>query len=149
MYAMNDITINKDNFCISTDKSKLDITIIHHYLSKEAYWSLNIPLERVQKSINNSLCYGVYYNDQQIGFARVITDFASFAYIADVFILNEYRGKGLSKWLVETMITHPELQDLRRWALRTRDAHGLYNKFGFADISDPEKWMELDTKKVY
>lgn len=146
---MKAITTYKDSFCISTDKSKLDIKVIHHYLSTEAYWSINIPLDNVQKAIDNSLCFGVYFNEKQIGFARVITDCASFAYLADVFILKEFRNQGLSKWLMETIMSHPELQGLRMWALRTKDAHGLYKKFGFNEIVNTEKWMEFDTKKVY
>lgn len=147
--TMMAISKHVDGFYISTDKNKLDVDSIHDYLSKKAYWSLNIPKDRVQKAIENSLCFGVYKNDEQVGFARVISDFSTIAYLGDVYILEHYRGKGLSKWLMETVMTHPELQGLRRWILLTGDAHELYRKFGWTDIAAPEKWMELHNKNVY
>ncbi len=146
---MTDLTIYNDEFCISTDKTKLDIDSIHEFLSTKAYWCLNIPKATVQIAIQNSLCFGVYRNEKQIGFARVITDFSTVAYLGDVYILEEYRGKGLSKWLIETIMVHPNLQGLRRWILLTGDAHGLYRKFGWTDIADPSRWMELHNKSVY
>lgn len=146
---MMDLTIFKDEFCISTHKAKLDVDAIHHFLSTKAYWCLNIPKERVDASIQNSLCFGVYYHDKQIGFARIISDYATIAYLGDVYILEEYRGNGLSKWLMETIMGHPALQGLRRWILLTGDAHGLYRQFGWTDIADPTKWMEIHNKKVY
>lgn len=146
---MTDINIYKDNFCISTDNTKLDIETIHEFLSTKAYWCLNIPKEKVEISIRNSLCFGVYQNNKQIGFARIISDFSTIAYLGDVFILEEYRGKGLSKWLMENIMNYPRLQGLRRWILLTGDAHCLYRKYGWTDIEDPSKWMELHDKNVY
>lgn len=143
------MTIYKDEFCISTDKKKLDIDAIHYFLSTQAYWSLNIPKSTVHRSIQNSLCFGIFSNDKQIGFARVITDYATIAYLGDVYVLEAYRGKGLSKWLMETITAHPDLQGLRRWILLTGDAHGLYRQFGWNDIADPSRWMERHDKNVY
>lgn len=138
-----------DGFLISTDKSKLDIESIHGFLSAKAYWSLNIPKERVQKAIENSLCFGVYQKELQIGFARVISDYSTIAYLGDVYILEAFRGMGLSKWLMETIMNHPDLQGLRRWILLTGDAHGLYEQFGWTALADSSKWMELHNKNVY
>lgn len=146
---MTDLIVFKDRFCISTDEMKLDIDSVHEFLSTKAYWCLNIPKETVRKSIENSLCFGVYDGDKQIGFARVISDFSTIAYLGDVYILEEYRGNGLSKWLMEIIMNHPELQNLRRWILLTGDAHGLYRQFGWNDIADPPKWMEKHNKNVY
>jgi N-acetylglutamate synthase-like GNAT family acetyltransferase len=146
---MMDIISYKDGFCISTDKTKLDVDSIHEFLSTKAYWSLNIPKETVQTAIQNSLCFGVYQNEKQVGFARIISDFSTIAYLGDVYILEECRGNGLSKWLMETIMDHPHLQGLRRWILLTGDAHGLYRKFGWTDIADSSKWMELHNKNVY
>jgi GNAT superfamily N-acetyltransferase len=133
----------KDGFIISTDKTKLDNGIIHHYLYNESYWAKNIPLQVIEKSIEGSYCFGVYHDNVQVGFARVITDKATFAYLADVFILENYRGKGLSKWLMQTIMNNEELQGLRRWLLATRDAHGLYAQFGFMPLDKPERIMGL------
>ncbi len=146
---MKEININKEGFSISTDKTKLDLDAIHAFLSTQAYWCKNIPKEKVQSSIENSLCFGVYNNKKQIGFARIITDYATIAYLGDVYILEEYRSQGLSKWLIETVMNYPNLQGLRRWILLTGDAHGLYRQFGWTDIADPSKWMELHNKNVY
>ncbi|MBB4805470.1 N-acetylglutamate synthase-like GNAT family acetyltransferase [Chryseobacterium defluvii] len=146
---MTDLILHKDQFCISTDKAKLDIDSIHQFLSTQAYWCLNIPKDKVETSIQNSLCFGVYENEKQIGFARIISDFSTIAYLGDVYILEEYRGNGLSKWLMEIIMNHPDLQNLRRWILLTGDAHGLYRQFGWTDIGDPSKWMELHNKNVY
>ncbi len=132
----------KEGFEISTDKSKLDIDTIHHYLSKESYWAKNIPFELIEKSIEGSICFGVYHNSRQVGFARMITDCATFGYLADVFIIDEYRGKGLSKWLMEVIINYPPFQPLRRWMLATRDAHWLYEQFGFTPLDRPERIMQ-------
>lgn len=139
----------KDDFVISTDKTKLDVAIIHHYLCYESYWAKNIPLPVVEKSIRNSFCFGVYHSSRQVGFARVITDHATFAYLADVFILEKYRGRGLSKWLMQTIMEHPELQGLRRWMLATRDAHGLYAQVGFVPLDKPERIMGLKPFEEY
>lgn len=146
---MKDITIYKDQFSISTDKSKLDVDSVHDFLSTKAYWCLNIPKEKVQVAIENSLCFGVYEEEKQVGFARIITDFSTIAYLGDVYVLEEYRGKGLSKWLMETIMNHEDLQGLRRWILLTGDAHELYRQYGWTNIADPTKWMELHDKNVY
>ncbi|UUC45397.1 GNAT family N-acetyltransferase [Flavobacterium cerinum] len=138
-----------DAFTITTDKSKLDINVIHRYLSGESYWSKDIPIERIQKSIENALCFGVYHNDQQIGYAKVVSDFSTMAYLGDVFILESYRGQGLSKQLMETIMSHPELQNLRRWILLTADAHELYKKYGWQPIASPEKWMEIHQPDIF
>ena len=136
-------------FLISTDKAKLDLNAIHDFLSTKAYWSLNIPKDKVKLAIENSLCFGMYENGKQIGFARVISDMATIAYLGDVYILEEYRGKGLSKWLMDVLMNHPDLQGLRRWILLTGDAHGLYRQYGWTAIADASKWMELHNKNVY
>ena len=133
----------KNGFVISTDKSKLDIPAIHYYLSNDAYWSKNIPLDIVQKSIEGSVCFGIYFNEEQAGFARVITDGATFGYIADVFVIEKFRGMGLSKWMMQFILEHPGLQNFRRWMLATRDAHGLYKQFGFEALEKPERIMGL------
>lgn len=132
----------QNEFLISTDSTKLQIDVIHNFL-KNSYWAKNIPISIVKNSIENSFCFGVYHHQNQIGFARLITDFSTFAYLADVFILDEFRGKGLSKWLMKTIIEFPEIQGLRGWMLKTSDAHGLYAKYGFASPKFPEKIMEL------
>ena len=128
---------------ISTDKKRLDIKVIHNYLSNESYWAKGRTLETVQRSIENSLCFGVYIENKQVGFARVITDYAVFAWLLDVFILPEFQGKGYGKKLMEVIITHNHLQGLRRWGLGTDDAHGLYKQFGFAPLHKPENMMEI------
>ncbi len=139
----------QDEFCISTDKSKIDLKMVHRFLSEESYWSKNIPFEKVEKAAANSLTFGVYDGPVQIGYARVISDYTSVAYLGDVFILPAYRGKGLSKWLLKIIMTCPELQGLRRWILLTADAHGLYKQFGWKEIAAPERWMEIHHKNVY
>jgi hypothetical protein len=123
-------------YYITTDISKLDVNVIHRYLSDESYWAKGIPKHIVEKSIANSLCFGLFHNHHQIGFARLVTDKATFAYLADVFILDGHRGKGLSKWLMKTIQSHPELQSLRRWLLSTKDAHGLYEQSGWTKVPD-------------
>lgn len=138
-----------NEYIVSTDKDKLDILMIHQFLSQEAYWCLNIPLEIVQRSIDNSVCFGVYRGDEQVGFARVVTDMATFGYLADVFILPEHRGKGLSKRLMEFIMAYPSLQGLRRIMLVTRDAHGLYKQFGFQPIETPENTMFIKAFTSY
>ena len=142
----------KENFIISTDKSKLDFAVIHKYLSMESYWAKNIPAALVQKAIQGSFCFGIYKKEneqQQIGFARVITDTATFGYLADVFILEKYRGIGLSKWLMEEIMNHPELQGFRGWMLGTKDAHGLYEQFGFKRLEKSERIMRLGLLEAY
>jgi GNAT superfamily N-acetyltransferase len=141
----------KDEYFISTDSALLNIDIIYNYLSQESYWAQNIPKQVVEKSISNSLCFGLYHQDKQIGFARLITDKATFAYLADVFILDEYRKKGLAKWLMETIQAHPDLRGLRRWMLGTRDAHGLYEQFGWTVLDEDtrKRFMQRHNKNVY
>ena len=138
----------RDNFTISTDRSRLDIDVIHHFLTN-SYWAKGIPRETVARSIEHSLCFGIYNETGQVGFARVITDYATFAYIGDVFVLEPYRGRGLSRWLMQCILDHPQLQRLRRWSLVTRDAHGLYSQFGFKPLASPGRWMELHDPEVY
>jgi GNAT superfamily N-acetyltransferase len=144
---------SQNEFFISTDKTKLDVDAIHNYLCNESYWAKNIPVQTVQKSIEGSYCFGLYVVQnsitQQIGFARVITDCATFGYLADVFILETYRGKGLSKWLMKTIMECPDLQGMRRWLLATKDAHGLYLKFGFAALDKPERIMGFKPFETY
>jgi GNAT superfamily N-acetyltransferase len=128
---------------VSTDPKRLDLDVIHRFLSQRSYWAEGIPREVVERSIRNSLAFGVYDEDRLVGFARVVTDRATFAYLADVFVLEEYRGRGLSKWLLECVLAHPDLKGLRRWLLVTRDAHGLYARYGFRPLADPEALMEI------
>jgi N-acetylglutamate synthase-like GNAT family acetyltransferase len=149
-------TMEKDDFIISTDKLKLDISFIHQYLSKEAYWCKNISLDIVKRSIDNSISFGMYHQDKQalpagrqVGFARVITDKATFGYLADVFIINDYRGRGLSKWLMQCILGHPELKGLRGLLLGTKDAHGLYSQFGFKPLEYPERFMRYSSFTEY
>jgi N-acetylglutamate synthase-like GNAT family acetyltransferase len=141
----------KENYFISTDVSKLNVDLIHHYLSEESYWAKGIPKDVVEKSIANSLCFGIYCDNEQIGFARLVTDKATFGYLADVFILSKYRGKGLSKFLMQTIHAHPELQNLRRWWLGTKDDHGLYEQFGWTRITDDvaKRFMQKHNPDVY
>jgi GNAT superfamily N-acetyltransferase len=127
---------------ISTDAQGLDLDVIHRFLSEESYWAPGVTREVVARSIENSICFGLYGASGQVGFARVITDRAAFAYLADVFVLPEHRGRGLGKWLVETVLSHPDLQNLRRFFLGTADAHSLYERYGFRPI-DPSRMMEL------
>ena len=132
----------KNSYFISTDKSKLDLEAVHNFITN-SYWAKGISFEDVKKGIENSLSFGVYKQDSQIGFARVITDYSRLAHLADVFILEEYRGLGLAKWLMENIMNHPELQSIKKWTLLTEDAHGLYRQFGFQDLKNPEIYMEL------
>lgn len=130
----------KHKFYISTDKSKLDISLIHNSL-KTLYWTENIPLAILSKSINNSLCFGLYEGDKQVGFARVITDYTTSALLKDVFILEPYREQGFGIWFVESILEYPELQKVAMWLLGTKDAHGLYRRYGFKDLKQPERIM--------
>jgi GNAT superfamily N-acetyltransferase len=146
---MNFHEYQKDEFIISTDKSRLQIEVIQKFLTEDSYWARNRTPEQTRMAIENSLCFGLYFENKQIGFARVVSDFATFAYLGDVFVLEEFRGRGLSKWLMEVMISHPQLQNLRRWILATKDAHGLYEQFGFHGLKFPERWMELPAPNAY
>ena len=140
--------MQREGFAITTETSFFNVEFIHAFLSN-SYWAKNIPLETVQQSIDNSLCFGVFHLGRQIGFARMITDKATFGYLADVFIDEGYRGQGLSKWLMEEIMAHPDLQGLRRMMLATRDAHGLYEQFGFSALSFPERWMQIHQPDIY
>lgn len=127
---------------ITTDKSLLDKKMIHHYLSNKSYWAKGRSFDTVKMSIENSLCFGVYLDNKQIGFARVVTDYAVFAWIMDVFILDEYQGRGFGKKLMEKIMNYVSLQNIHRWGLGTEDAHGLYEKYGFKTLKNPENMME-------
>jgi GNAT superfamily N-acetyltransferase len=138
----------RDEFLISTDRERLSLDVIHGFLTN-CYWAKGISREIVARSMEHSLCFGIYDGAAQVGFARVISDFATFAYIGDVFVLESHRGRGLSKWLMECIIQHPSLHGLRRWVLLTRDAHSLYSKYGFAPLKSPKRYMELHRPDVY
>jgi GNAT superfamily N-acetyltransferase len=138
----------RGEYSISTELGRLDIPLIHDYLSHSSYWAKDRSREKVQRSIENSLNFGVFHCREQVGFARVVTDYETFAWLADVFILEEHRGLGLSKWLLEVILAHPKLQGLRRWLLATRDAHGLYRRYGFTELEDPKRWLERLTETV-
>ena len=140
--------LRKGEYEIDTDKRRLDLSAIHRFLS-QSYWAKNRTLEQSLTAIENSLCFGVYRGREQVGFARVVTDKATFAYIADVFILDGHRGKSLSKWLMATIVEQPDMQNLRRWILATQDAHGLYRQFDFGGLQFPERWMERAAPDAY
>ena len=157
------VEYRRGEFVLSTDPARLNLDVIHGFLTN-CYWSKGIPREVVQRSIEHSLCFGIYDEGgekspllakparngaPQIGFARVVSDFASVAYLGDVFVLESHRGRGLSKWMMECIVQHPALQGLRRWILLTRDAHGLYSQFGFTPVKSPERYMELHDPDVY
>ncbi|RAJ08943.1 GNAT family N-acetyltransferase [Arenibacter echinorum] len=139
----------KNEYLISTDSKKLEISSIHNFLTNESGWSNGISFDKVKKSINNSLNFGMYLDSKLIGYARVISDFSTIAYLGDIFILKEYRGLGLSKWLMETIMDHKHLQDLRRWILLTSTAEWLYEKYGFTKLPKPEIYMEKFNPNVY
>ncbi|MHA4847385.1 GNAT family N-acetyltransferase [Flavitalea antarctica] len=138
-----------DEFLITTDKSKMDIAAIHDFLSKHSGWSDNIPFEKVKTSIEHSLNFGLFHQEKQVGFARVISDFSTIAYLGDIYVLERYRGLGLSKKLMEVVMGHPNLQGLRRWILLTSTAEWLYEKYGFTKLPKPEIYMELYNPEVY
>ena len=135
------LELQRDRFTISTDPARLDIDAIVDMLSR-AYWAIGRPRERSERAIRNSLVFGVYDGERQIGVARVVTDYSIFAYLCDVFIHEEYRANGLGKWLVQVIMDHPDLAGMRRWVLVTNDAHGLYSQYGFTSLDDPEEWMQ-------
>jgi GNAT superfamily N-acetyltransferase len=150
LYSGLEMTIWKNqNFTITNDKTDLQTDVIHKFLREESYWAKDRSFEKTKIAIENSLCFGMYFEGKQIGFARVVSDFATFAYLGDVFILEEFRGKGLSKWLMEVIISHEDLQDLRRWVLATKDAHGLYAQFEFSGLKFPDRWMEKTAPNAY
>lgn len=136
-------------FTISTSRSRLQIDAIHKFLSEESYWAKERTREQTETAIKNSLPFGVYKSENQIGFARVVTDYATFAYLGDVYIIEDFRRMGLSLWLMETILRHPDLQGFRRWILATRDAHALYEKFEFTALKFPERWMEKTAPNAY
>lgn len=142
---MNDKFFQDKGYIISTDKSFIDFDAVYNYLENESYWAKGVTIERLKKAIDNSMCFGIYKDGKQAGFARVVTDKATFAYVCDVFVLDAHRGLGLSKWLMQTIREYPELKGLRRWSLATSDAHGLYQQFGFVPLSKPQNWMEVYT----
>ena len=134
--------VHKDNFIISTDPSRLDHDAIADMLSR-SYWASGRPREALERALNNSLVFGIYEGGKQIGIARVVSDYAVFADLCDVFIHEDYRAHGLGKWLMQTVMSHPDLQGLRRWTLATKDAHGLYKQFGWTPLDGPDHWMEI------
>lgn len=136
-------------FIISTDIRRLQMDVIQRFLTDESYWARNRTPEQTETAVKNSLPFGVYKGENQIGFARVVTDYATFAYLGDVFILEECRGLGLGQWLMETIVAHPRLQNFRRWILATKDAHTLYAKYGFTELKHPERWMEKAAPNAY
>jgi GNAT superfamily N-acetyltransferase len=138
----------RNEYHISTDANQIDVDVVHQFLVS-SYWAKDLPLDVLQRSLRNSLIFGLYKENEQIGLARVITDYATFAYIADVFVLPHYRGQGLGKWLIETIVSHPELQGLRRWLLITKDAHELYRKFGFTELNNPARFMDKWNPDIY
>jgi len=142
---MDDEAFINKGYKISTDLSLLDFDTIFNYLDQQSYWAKGMPPQKLKKALEHSICFGVYKDGAQAGFARVVTDKATFAYLCDVFILPENQGIGLSKWLMQTIMAHPDLQGLRRWALATLDAHGLYKQFGFDVINNPGSWMQIFT----
>jgi len=141
--------IIENGFVFSDDRNLVDVKAVHHYLSTESYWAKAIPLELVQKSVVNSLCFGIYKDQQQVGFARWITDRATFAYLCDVYVVEDFRGLGLSKKLMSLMLFHPDLQGLRRYQLATLDAHGLYEQFGFKALENSERQMAIVFQDLY
>ena len=142
------VEYRRGEFSISTDRERLNLNVVHGFLTS-CYWAKGIPREVVARSIAHSLCFGIYEGGAQVGFARVVSDFATMAYLGDVFVLESHRGRGLSKWLLDCIVQHPALLNLRRWILLTRDAHELYSQFGFAPLKAPERYMELHRPDVY
>ncbi len=144
--------MDENEYEISTDKTKLDLALIHDFLANQSYWAKDIPFNVLKKSIENALCFGLYHQGKQVGFGRVITDYATTAYVGDVFIIESYRGRGLGKRLVRTIVDHPELEGLRLWFLGTKDAHDLYRKYGFQKVADTpamERLMAILDPDVY
>ena len=138
-----------DSLRIDTDREALDLELIHNFLVEESYWARERTLEQTEKAIEHSICFGVYDGERQVAFARVVSDRATFAYLGDVFVVAEYQGRGIGKMLMEAVVAHPDLQGLRRWVLATRDAHWLYEKYGFTPLKHPERCMELAAPNAY
>lgn len=140
---------DRDGFTVSTDPARLDVAAIHDFLCNKSYWAQGVPFEVIKKALANSLCFGLYAGNEQIGLARVITDRATYLYLCDVYVLESRRGNGLGRWLIECVIAHPDLQGLRRMSLVTADAHGLYAQFGFTALATPDRYMEKRNPDVY
>jgi GNAT superfamily N-acetyltransferase len=139
---------HRGEFMVSSDLARMDMNVVHGYLSR-AYWCEGLPREALERAMRNSLCFGLFEGQNQVGFARVVSDRTTFAYVFDVFVLESHRGRGLGTWLMQCVVRHPELQGLRRWHLTTRDAHSLYRKVGFTLLSKPERHMEVFTPDMY
>jgi len=142
------IEVTRGEYLVSTDKARIDVAAVHAFLAT-AYWSPGIPEETVRRAIHGSLCFGIYHGAEQVGFARVITDQATYAYLSDVYVLDAHRGRGLATWLMEVIMAHPALQGLRRFSLSTRDAHSLYRPFGFGPVANPDRQMEILRRDIY
>jgi GNAT superfamily N-acetyltransferase len=145
---MSALEFDRGEWVVSCDRAKLDLDLIHQFLT-HSYWAKGIPRDVVERSLENSLCFGVFERAEQIGFARVITDYATYAYLADVFVVESHRSRGVAKFLMECILRHPRLENLRRWMLVTRDAHRLYRKFGFTPLAEPQRFMERHDPRVY
>jgi GNAT superfamily N-acetyltransferase len=139
---------HQGDYTISTDDERLDLPLIHDFISNRSYWGQGRKVEIVKRALEHSFNFGLYKDSRQVGFARVVTDFATFAWVADVFVLEEFRGQGLAKWLMQVILSHEDLQGFRRWVLATRDAHNLYARFGFIPLHRPERWMERPDPKM-
>lgn len=139
----------RNGYVLSTDANRVDLSLVHAYLSRESYWAKGVPEAVMRKAIENSLCFGLYHDDGQVGFARVVSDCATFAYLADVFVVESHRGKGLATWMLDEILSDPRLQGLRRWMLATADAHALYLPYGFKALADPSRFMERHDPDVY
>ena len=147
-YGDTPVESSRGEYTISTDRSRIDVAAVHAFLT-QTYWSPAIPESVVRRAIAGSLTFGIYHGREQVGFARVITDRATYAYLSDVYVLEAHRGRGLAKWLMEVVMSHPGLQGLRRFALSTRDAHALYAQFGFEVVANPERQMEIMQRDIY
>src|SRR5262245_12036986 len=142
------VSVERPPYTISTDPARLDLPMITEFLA-HSYWAEGIPLDVVERAVKGSLCFGLYEGAHQVGFARCVTDAATFAYLADVFVLDAHRGRGLARWMMEVVMSHPDLQGLRRFSLVTRDAHGAYESFRFTPLVPPEGHMEIVRRGIY
>lgn len=143
------LNVRRGDYAITSDREKVDLAVVHDYLCNHSYWTRGIPLDRVRTAADHSLNFSLYCGSEQVGYARVISDYCQIAYLGDVFILEDHRGQGLGKWLIETLHSHPNLQDLRNWLLGTRDAHGLYRQFGWDSLVEPHRWMARPNRNIY